>query len=373
MRVLVTGGAGFIGSHTVDRLLREGHAVRILDNLTPKIHRDVRPSYLPDEAELVVGDVRDAAAWARALVKVDAVYHFAAYQDLLPDFSTFFDVNVRGTALLYEVAVESALDLHRVVVASSQAVYGEGPYVCSADGCRRASEQWTPPPRSREALDAGRWDHRCPVCGEVLQPLRAWEDLAAPGNQYAMSKHAQEQTALGLGRMTGISTVALRYSIVQGARQSPLNAYSGVCRLFCISYAAGLTPSVYEDGQQLRDYVNVADVVEANLLVLDQGEPGSAYNVGGESALTVLEFAEIVRNEVCGEPAFATGLYRVGDTRHIACDTARLRGLGWRPRRTPVDSVREYLEWTSAAAPSAGTVEEAKEEMLARGVLRPSS
>src|SRR5436305_5854107 len=164
MRVLVTGGAGFIGSHTVDLLLARGHGVRILDALLPPVHRDgQRPAYLPAEAEFMLGDVRDRATWERALAGVSAVFHFAAYQDYLPDFSTFFHVNAVGTALLYEVAVAQHLPLEKIVVASSQAIYGEGRYWCPRDGLQY------PGPRSEAQLQARAWDPPCTVCGEHLQ------------------------------------------------------------------------------------------------------------------------------------------------------------------------------------------------------------
>jgi dTDP-L-rhamnose 4-epimerase len=349
MHILMTGGAGFIGSHTATALLAENHSVRVLDNLAERIHPKGRPDYLPSQVELITGDVRDKRAWQRALDGVDAVYHLAAYQDYLPDFSTFFHVNAVGTALLYEVAVERNLHLQKVIVASSQAVYGEGKYICGSARCRKANGAavYYPDMRPLEALRRARWDHFCPACGGVLTPRPTDESRVNPQNQYALSKHTQESIALNLGRRYAIPTVAMRYAIVQGPRQSFYNAYSGACRIFCLSYHLNRQPTIYEDGRQLRDYVDVEDVVRANLLVLHRRDADyQVFNVGGGRAYTVSEFDRIVRDvfRTNLEPILS-GEYRFGDTRHIISDISRLEALGWRPTRSPVDSACDYLAW----------------------------
>ena len=265
MKILVTGGAGFIGSHTCDRLLALGHDVVVLDALTPPVHRSGRPAYLSPEADFYQGDARNRDLVTNLLRRVDAVYHFAAYQDYLPDFSRFSDVNVVSTALLYEIIVAERLDLARVVVASSQAAMGEGLYQCPRDG------EQLPRMRSEKALAAGQWDVPCPQCGGQLEMQASPEQISNPQNAYGMSKLGQEMVAINLGRRYGIPTVALRYSIVQGPRQSVYNAYSGACRIFCLSYLQGIAPTLYEDGKAIRDYVNINDVVDANTLVLEDG------------------------------------------------------------------------------------------------------
>ncbi|MBM4144444.1 MAG: SDR family NAD(P)-dependent oxidoreductase [Lentisphaerae bacterium] len=340
MKILVTGGAGFIGSHTADRLLAEGHAVRIFDNLSKPVHLKGKPSYVRPEAEFIEGDVRDKAALSRAMRGVDAVFHFAAYQDYLPDFSTFFHVNAAGTALVYEIAVEESLSLRKMVVASSQAVAGEGLYR-DADG-----NLFTPDIRPAAQLARGEWEIR-DAKGRPAQYLPTPETVSNPQNQYGLSKLSQEQLAINLGRRYGIPTVAMRYSIVQGPRQSFYNAYSGACRIFCLHMHFDKAPVVYEDGRQARDYVNIRDVVDANLLALN--EPRADYrvfNVGGGRAYTVLEFADMVRREYGKDiQPVVPGQYRYGDTRHIVSDITALRALGWEPRRTPADSVREYVAY----------------------------
>ena len=366
MRILVTGGAGFIGSHTCDRLLAGGHDVVVLDALTPPVHRGGRPSYLSPGADFYQGDIRNRDLVTNLLRRVDAVYHFAAYQDYLPDFSRFSDVNVVSTALLYEIIVAERLDLARVVVASSQAAMGEGLYRCPADG------EQLPGMRPETALAAGRWDIACPDCGRPLELQATPEKISNPQNAYGMSKLAEEMVAINLGRRYGIPTVALRYSIVQGPRQSVYNAYSGACRIFCLSYLQGTAPTLYEDGAAIRDYVNIDDVVDANVLVLsDDRAAGRVFNVGGGQAVTTAEFADIVRGHYgSGEPGVVTGEYRFGDTRHIVSDISALRSLGWEPRRTPADSVKAYAAWLDGVEGLDGVLAGANARMRELGVVR---
>jgi dTDP-L-rhamnose 4-epimerase len=366
MRVLVTGGAGFIGSHTCDRLLALGHDVIVLDALTPPVHRSGRPVYVSPGADFYQGDTRNRDLVANLLRRVDAVYHFAAYQDYLPDFSRFSDVNVVSTALLYEIIVAERLDLARIVVASSQAAMGEGLYRCPADG------EQLPEMRPESALAAGRWDIPCPKCGGPLTVQATPERVSNPQNAYGMSKLGQEMVAINLGRRYGIPTVALRYSIVQGPRQSVYNVYSGACRIFCLSYLQGVAPTLYEDGAAIRDYVNIDDVVDANMLVLEDGRAaGRVFNVGGGKAVTTREFSDIVmRHYGCDQRGVVTGEYRFGDTRHILSDISALRGLGWEPRRTPADSVAAYAAWLKGMDGLDGVLAEANARMRALGVVR---
>ncbi len=366
MKILVTGGAGFIGSHTSDRLLALGHEVIVLDALTPPVHRNGRPAYLSPGADFYQGDVRNRELVANLLRRVDAVCHFAAYQDYLPDFSRFSDVNVVSTALLYEIIVAERLSLARVVVASSQAAMGEGLYRCPSDG------EQTPGMRPETALAAGQWDISCPQCGGPLEMQATPERIANPQNAYGMSKLGQEMAAINLGRRYGIPTVALRYSIVQGQRQSVYNAYSGACRIFCLSYLQGAAPTLYEDGEAIRDYVSIEDVVDANVLALeDQRAVGQVFNVGGGRAVTTREFADIVRRHYGSrQPGVVTGEYRFGDTRHIVSDISALRALGWEPRRTPADSVKAYAAWLEDIDGLDGVLAEAHARMRALGVVR---
>jgi dTDP-L-rhamnose 4-epimerase len=366
MRVLVTGGAGFIGSHTCDRLVELGHEVIVLDALMPPVHPNRRAAHLRSEIDFYQGDVRNRDLLTNLLRRVDAVYHFAAYQDYLPEFSRFSDVNVVSTALLYEIIVAEQLNLVRVVVASSQAAMGEGLYRCAADGDQ------VPGMRPERALAAGEWDIACPKCGGPMAMQPTPERISNPQNAYGMSKLGQEMVAVNLGRRYGIPTVALRYSIVQGPRQSVYNAYSGACRIFCLSYLQGIAPVLYEDGGAIRDYVNIHDVVDANLLVLhDERAVGRVFNVGGGQAFTTREFADIVRRQYgSSQPGVVTGEYRFGDTRHILSDVAALSALGWKPERTPAESVTEYAAWLDGMDGLDGVLAEANARMRALGVVR---
>jgi dTDP-L-rhamnose 4-epimerase len=368
MKILVTGGAGFIGSHTCDRLLALGHEVVILDALTSPVHRGGRPANAVPGADFFQGDVRNRDLLANLLRRVDAVYHFAAYQDYLPDFSRFSDVNVVSTALIYEIIVADRLDLARIVVASSQAAMGEGLYRCPIDG------EQLPGMRPERALAAGCWDISCPVCGGPLQMQATPERVSNPQNAYGMSKLGQEMVAINLGRRYGIPTTALRYSIVQGPRQSVYNAYSGACRIFCLSYLLGRAPTVYEDGGNIRDYVNIDDLVDANVLVLtDQRAVGQVFNVGGGQPVTTMEFASVVRRQYGSDlPPAVTGEYRFGDTRHILSDINALRALGWEPQHTPADSVAAYAEWLKGMDGLDEVLTEANAKMRALGVVRRS-
>lgn len=366
MRILVTGGAGFIGSHTCDRLLALGHHVTVLDALTPPVHRHGIPGYLDPDVEFYEGDVRNRELVTNLLRRSDAVYHLAAYQDYMTDFSRFSDVNVVSTSLLYEIIVNERLEMARVIVASSQAAMGEGLYECPLDG------QQVPDSRPESRLAAGQWEICCPRCGGPLQMLKTPESVSNPQNAYGMSKLGQEMVAINLGRRYGVPTVALRYSIVQGPRQSVYNAYSGACRIFCLNYLLGRAPVLYEDGLANRDYVNIEDVVDANQNVLeDDRAVGRVFNVGGGIAITTREFADTVRRHYgSDEPGRVTGEYRFGDTRHIVSDTSALQSLGWAAKRTPATSVAAYAAWLEGTPELEGILTEADARMRASGVVR---
>ncbi len=366
MRILVTGGAGFVGSHTVDALLAEGHEVRVFDSLEPPVHTGERPAYLPREVELIRGSVTDRHAFLGALQGMDAVFHFAAYQDYLTDFAHFFQTNSVGTALLYELIVNARLPLQKVVVASSQAIYGEGKHRCPTHGTRY------PDQRPLDQLQRNDWEVRCPDCGAPMAPEWTGEGVALAHNSYGLSKRDQEDIAIKLGRRYGIPSVALRYSIIQGPRQSFRNAYSGALRSFAVRALSAQPPVIYEDGRQLRDYVSIHDVVRANLIALkDERAVYQVFNVGGDRKVSVETLADLVIREsgVKVEPD-PPGLYRVGDTRHIFSDVSKLKALGWAPIVAQEEMVREYLSWAAGQPDLRDTFAEAQQHMERAGVLR---
>ncbi len=252
-------------------------------------------------------------------------------------------MNSQGTALLYEVAVEKRLSLNKVIIASSQAVYGEGKYKCSEDGIVY------PAPRSLEQLKRSDWEPKCPKCGSKIKMQFTDESRVNPANSYGISKYSQELIGLTLGKRYDIPTICLRYSIVQGPRQSPYNLYSGALRAFAVSVYSGKEPIIYEDGQQLRDYVNIEDVVRANLLALEDPRMNyHAYNVGGggRETYTVLKLAGIVGRTFGDEiNSKITGEFRLGDTRHIISDISKIGALGWKPMNSIEKSVADYATW----------------------------
>ncbi|HEY9289379.1 MAG TPA: NAD-dependent epimerase/dehydratase family protein [Candidatus Dormibacteraeota bacterium] len=367
--ILVTGGAGFIGSHTVDALLQSGHDVRVLDSLQSRVHPKGRPSYLPSDIELIVGDVSDRATLSKALAGVDGVMHLAAYQDYLPDFSSFIHTNSESSALLFELIVEQRLPIHRILFASSQAVAGEGRYACPVHG------PLTPDPRSVEQLERAEWEIRCPQCGSELSPLLIEETVCRPHTAYGISKYAIELLAAALGSRYGIATACMRYTYVQGARNSFYNAYSGICRTFALRIRNGLPPICYEDGGQRRDYVNVRDVARANVMAFEALRGGHhVYNVGGGKAITVLQFARLMLQACASslQPS-VPGLFRLGDTRHTVSDISRMQALGWQPTIPVEQNIHEYLEWMSDQRETRAYLEEAERMMRQQNVVRPAA
>lgn len=370
MHVLVTGGAGFIGSHTVDALIERGDDVTILDSLEKPVHLKGAPSYLNKRARFILGDVRQRADLLKALDGVDAVLHLAAYQDYLPDFSKFYHVNAVGTALIYELIVEKKLPVKRVVVASSQAVAGEGRY------SNRNGEIFHPDLRTDAQLENGQWNFRDENGHEDLQWLPTPEIDANPQNQYALSKHAQEMMAISFGKRYQIPSVALRYSIVQGPRQSFYNHYSGACRIFSLSYYFGKAPLIYEDGRQVRDFVNIKDVVAANIIALtDPRAEYQSFNVGGGHPYTVSEFCDIVA-AVFEKPDVKPripNLFRFGDTRHIISDISKLEALGWKPTRRAQESVQDYRTYLEAQTEIEDILEYTEQHMKSLNVVRAAA
>lgn len=340
--VLITGGAGFIGSHTADAMAARGWQVRIVDNLQAEVHGGEWPSYILHKGyELIEGDVRDKNIWLRCLPDVSAVLHLAAYQDQRLDFSRFFSTNSVSTALLYECIVEKQFPVEKVVLASSQFVYGDGQYIC-----RQNQHTFYAPLRTKEQLEAGEWNILCSCgSGATSVPFRENQEIF-PTNSYGLSKKSLEEIGIVLGKTYGVPTTCVRYSIVQGERQSPKNMYSGALRIFVSQAIAGLPITVYEDGQSTRDFVNVHDVAAANVLFLTS--PVGLYecfNVGGGYAYTVESFARSVLQVTGSASPITIGGYRRTDTRHAVSDCAKLLALGWRPTRAPEKSVADYVRW----------------------------
>jgi len=365
-KVLVIGGAGFIGSHTVDALVEEGLDVVILDSLRDRIHRGKKPRYLNPKAKLIIGDIRDKDVLAFCLKDVDYIYDFAAYQDYMTDFSEFFSTNAVGTAHLYELILEKQIPVKKIIIASSQFVQGEGIYKDSND------QLYYPRLRLDENLKKGIWDF---YNNDVARLKWQWtsEDYSQPTNSYSISKFTQEMIGMNLGRQYNIPTVVLRYSIVQGSRQSFYNTYSGACRIFCLHYENDIPPVIYEDGKMYRDFVNINDVVKANIIVLNKNKAnGQIFNIGGGKAYTVLEFAEEVAkcyNKRDIQPNIP-GEYRLGDTRHACSDISKIKTLGWEPEQSIRDSILDYIEYLESNEIPPALLTEATRNLRRSGVVK---
>ncbi len=368
-RILVTGGAGFIGSHTVDLLLKKGYEVRIFDSLQERVHPHGWPKYLPSDVDKIEGDVRSSEDWKKSLMGIDGVVHLAAYQDYMTDFSTFHHVNTVGATLMYEQIINSHYSVQKVVLASSQATYGEGTYRCSIHGLQY------PPPRSSAQLERGNWDLYCCECYQPMDPVEITEDRVNPHTTYGISKYAAELTSLALGKKYNIPTTNLRYSIVQGARNSFYNAYSGICRIFAMRLLNDLPPICYEDGKSLRDYVSVKDVARANLLCLEDPKTDfKSFNVAGLSSISVFDFAQLITQIINPkiEPIVSRE-YRYGDTRHTISSWQALGKLGWKPKENTEEIIKEYVEWISKQPDVEDLYTVSQQRMREMNVLRSVS
>jgi dTDP-L-rhamnose 4-epimerase len=368
VRVLVTGGAGFIGSHLVDRLLADGLDVRVLDSLDPQVH-DGPPEYLSPEAELVVGDVRDHDAVGRALRDVDRLVHFAAAVGVgqsMYEIERYTSVNAIGAAVVLEEALAVRDRLEKIVVASSMSIYGEGLYRCPVEDIEVA-----PPARPEAQLAERRWDVLCPTCGAALEPLPTPETKPLqPTSVYAVGKRDHEELTLSVGRAYGIPATALRFFNVYGTRQALSNPYTGVAAIFSSRLLNGRAPVVFEDGHQSRDFVHVSDVAAAVRAAL---EPGAAdyepLNVAAQSPVSVRDVATTLAHvlEVQIEPEIRNE-YRAGDIRHCFGDASRARELlAWQPQVAFADGMRELAAWLVTQTP-VDKVDEATAALAERGL-----
>ncbi len=333
-RVLVTGGAGFIGSHVAEALLAAGHEVAVIDLVA---------GHAPAGAELIRGDVRDADVVARALRGVDAVSHQAAKVGLgvdLLDVDDYASVNDYGTAVLLRELARGGF-VGRLVLASSMVVYGEGRYACPRHGLVAA------PPRAAADLAAARFEPPCPQCGAALEPQPVPEDARSdPRNVYAATKLHQEHLATAFGRETGLPVTALRYHNVYGPRMPRETPYAGVAALFADALVQGRTPRVFEDGDQRRDFVHVRDVARANALALTAPAPApGAFNVASGTPRTIAELAGALHAAIAPDspPPLVTGEYRLGDVRHVFASPRRAADvLGFRAREDFAAGVAEF-------------------------------
>lgn len=341
MRALVTGGAGLIGSHIADLLFEKGFKVRILDNLEKETHTR-KPRWIKKEYEFVKGDVGNKKTVASALKNVDYVFHQAAYGGFSPEITKFIRTNSIGTANIFEAIKENKYKIIKIVVASSMAVYGEGKYKCRDHGTIE------PEPRKIKQLEKGQWELKCPHCEKNLKPLPTDERKRIdPRLIYSLTKYDTERMALIAGRALGVPTVALRYSLTYGPRQSLINPYTGITSIFSTRLLNGSAPLIYENGKQTRDFTYVEDVASANYLVSQTNKSDyQVFNVSTGKPTTIMDFALILNTvyQTNIKPK-VMGKFRLGDVRHIVLDNSKLRKLGWSPKTNVAQGIENYANW----------------------------
>jgi len=385
--ILVTGGAGFIGSHLTDQLVVEGYHVRVFDNLDPQVHGDLGergkwPEYCNPQAEYVLGDVRDRKALYQALLDIDVIFHLAAKVGVgqsMYHVSNYVDVNMGGTATLLDLVVNdpSIRDrLRKLIVASSMSNYGEGEYECPEHG------RQYPSLRPLAQLNSRQWELRCPytlsgnddglyprLCNRLLKPLPTRESKSMVTNSvYGIAKKTQEDLCLTVGEAYGIPTVALRFFNTYGTRQALSNPYTGVVAIFASRLMNGRPPELFEDGRQIRDFIHVSDLARANILVMKGPEANGVYNVGTGWPITIKQIAEGVAKHMGSslEPLILE-TYRMGDIRHCFADISKLAALGYEPQITFEQGAVETIDWVRSQT-ATDDFEQMKKELIKRGL-----
>ncbi len=370
-RILVTGGAGFVGSHLVEALLREGHAVRVVDVLVPQVHGSARqPKYLPKGVEFIKADVRSSKTWQRALKGVRVVFHQAAEVGVgqsMYEIVKYMDANTMGTAVMWQELITGKYPVEKVLVASSMSTYGEGQYRCREHGVVY------PALRPQAQLKKRDWEMRCPCCrAAVAGEPTSEEKPLMPTSVYAISKRDQEELSLSLGRAYRIPTVALRYFNIYGPRQSLSNPYTGVAAIFSSRLRNGKSPVVFEDGRQSRDFIHVSDIVRANLVAMKRREADyEMFNVGTGRATSVDRLAELLA-EYLETPIKPTivGKFRAGDIRHCFGDVSKIRRrLGFEAKIRFEDGLSDLVRWVQEEE-AVDRVDRATKELVARGLVK---
>lgn len=369
MKVLVTGGAGFIGSFIVDELVRKGHSVTIFDNLNPQVHLTGElPDYINKKARFVKGDVRDYDSFKKVVLDSEIIFHKAAMVGVGQsqyEIKNYIDVNISGTANLLDIVANNKNNVKKIIVASSMSTYGEGMYKCSKCGNVK------PPLRTLENVEGGKWDFNCPCCDSILKPIPTPESTPqACNNIYAISKKTQEEMVITFGQTYKIPTVAFRYFNVYGPRQSLSNPYTGVAAIFMSRIKNNHKPVIFEDGNQSRDFVSVHDIVQANMLAMEKSEADyEIFNVGTGKSVSISQVAETLA-ELYGKKIKPelTGQFRKGDVRHCYSSIAKIKAvLGYKPKVDFKDGMKELIEWARNAE-AIDKFDEAKKELESKGL-----
>ncbi len=347
-KILVTGGAGFIGSYLVDKLIELGYEVMVFDNLEPQVHGDGQkiPEYLNKECEFIKGDVRNRDEFKKALKGREIVFHQAAAVGVgqsMYEINKYTEVNILGTSNLLDILANENHQVEKLIIASSMSVYGEGKYSCVDCGVVY------PKLRSLSQLKEGEWEMRCPFCNQEVQSLPTDEEKPLyPTSIYSISKRDQEEMCLTIGRAYCIPTVALRYFNVYGPRQALSNPYTGVAAIFSSRILNNHPPCIFEDGLQSRDFTHVSDIVQANLLAMESNDADyEVFNVGTGRPLTVLSIAEaLIKSLNSSVDMNIVRKYREGDIRHCYADISKIRDqLGFQPKVKFEKGISEFVGW----------------------------
>jgi len=369
-KVLVTGGAGFIGSHLVDKLIELAHEVVVFDNLEPQVHGDDQkmPKYLDEKCEFIKGDIRSRDELKGALQGIEIIFHQAAVVGVgqsMYEIKRYSEANVLGTANLLDILANEDHQVKKLIVASSMSVYGEGKYSCVRCGVVY------PKLRSLSQLRRGEWEMKCPVCNREVQSLPTDEDKPlCPTSVYAISKRDQEEMCLTIGRAYNISTVALRYFNVYGPRQALSNPYTGVAAIFSSRILNNNSPYVFEDGLQSRDFTHVSDIVGANLLAMQNEKANyQVFNVGTGRPLRILDIAQALSKELSSSVGVdIVGKYREGDIRHCYADISKIQSqLGFQPQVKFEEGISELVEWVRGEA-ARDQFEKSRRELEKKGL-----
>lgn len=370
MNILVTGGAGFIGSHIVDGLIEKGHGVRVLDSLDPQVHGENAkwPDHLNAKAEKMLGSILDAKTVIKSLENIDAVFHEAAAVGVgqsMYQIRHYTETNALGTAVLLEAMVANKNRIKKMIVASSMSIYGEGQYNCPKCGLVYPSL------RPNSQLESREWELKCDSCTSVLSPIPTGESKPLqPTSIYAINKRDHEEMFLAVGSAYKIPAVALRYFNVYGTRQALSNPYTGVAAIFSSRLLNKKSPLIYEDGMQSRDFIHISDIVQANILALEKPEAdGQIFNVGTGHAQTIRGVAELL-GEAMGldlKPEI-TQKFRAGDVRHCFADISKIsKLLGFNPQVPFNKGVQELIKWVKTQS-AQDKMDEAVQELKKRGL-----
>ena len=369
-RVLVTGGAGFIGSHTVDELIAQGHKVRVYDNLNPQVHGEGAdtPDYLNPDAEFVKGDVRDRDHLYKSIKDIDLIIHDAAEVGVgqsMYSVDQYISTNVQGTGVLWDILVNEKHCIEKVLVASSMSLYGEGNYECVEHG------KISPKPRPDSQLTQGKWEMLCSQCGSPVSPVPTDEEKELDCTSvYAQSKKDQEVYSLMIGRAHNIPTVACRYFNCYGPRQSLNNPYTGAAAIFCSAIKNNIPPLIYEDGNQRRDFIHVKDLVRGKLLLLDESKADyGIFNIGTGIPSSILELAETMI-QLCGKSFTPDVIYkfRNGDIRDCYADISKIKKLGFQPQYSLIEGLKNLIDWSDGKK-AVSKIKDAHEQLLDKGLV----